>query len=400
MSNQQPTVAISSEFFTAFAKLPKQTQNKAVSFLSKFRQDPNMPGINYEKIQGAADPNFRSVRIDDTYRGIVLKPDEANVYVLLWIDNHDGAYEWAKRKKCAVHPDTGSLQVFEAQEDREEGDFEPTAKASGLFDHVRDRNLIRLGIPEELLNRVSQVQNKEELEDMLDVLPQEAYEALFFLAEGFSIEEIYREMDKTETPAEVDTSDIASSLETPEAKQRFYTVTNDLELQAMLQAPLDKWRVFLHPTQRKLVQRHWNGPVRVLGEAGTGKTVAAIHRGKWLAQNVVREKGEQVLITTFTKNLAADINANLKSICNQEDLERIEVVNLDKWVSDFLKRTGYTYTIVYREQTEPLWEQAQAIAPEDPAFPGSFYKEEWENVLQPQGITSLDEYIKASRKGR
>ena len=396
MSEEQPTVAISSDFFTAFAKLPKQTQNKAVSFLSKFRMDPARSGINYEKIQGAADPNFRSVRIDDTYRGIVLKPDKSNVYVLLWIDHHDKAYAWAKRKKCAVHPDTGSLQVFDAQE----GQVEVPAEESGLFDHIRDRNLIKLGVPEELLNRVRQVKSRQGLEDLLDTFPQEAYEALFFLAEDFSLEEVYREMDKTEAPAEVDTSDIASSLETLEAKQRFYTITDDLELQAMLQAPLDKWRVFLHPTQRKLVERHWNGPVRVLGEAGTGKTVAAIHRGKWLARNAIQEKGEQILITTFTRNLAADIASNLKSICTQEELENIEVVNLDKWVSDFLKRTGYSYTIVYKEQTRELWEHALAAAPEDPALPATFFQEEWENVLQPQGITSFDEYIRASRKGR
>ena len=42
---------------------------------------------------------------------------------------------------------------------------------------------------------------------------------------------------------------------------------------AMLDAPLEQWRVFLHPSQRKLVEMNANGPVRVLGGAGTGKTV-------------------------------------------------------------------------------------------------------------------------------
>ena len=85
MMQQQPTVAISSDFFTAYSRLPKKVQNKTISFLSKFRQDPTMPGINFEKIQDAGNPGFRSVRIDDAYRGIVLKPEEDNVYLLLWV---------------------------------------------------------------------------------------------------------------------------------------------------------------------------------------------------------------------------------------------------------------------------------------------------------------------------
>ena len=44
----------------------------------------------------------------------------------------------------------------------------------------------------------------------------------------------------------------------------------------MLNAPLEKWRVFLHPSQRKLVEKDYNGAVKVLGGAGTGKTVAAM----------------------------------------------------------------------------------------------------------------------------
>lgn len=398
MTEEKPTVAISSDFFTAFTKLPQKIQKKAVSFLSKFRQDPTMPGINYEKIQDAADPNFRSVRIDDSYRGILLKPEQSNVYILLWIDNHDEAYAWARRKKCAVHPDTGSLQVYDALESQEETP-EPD-QGPGLFDNIPERQLKQLGVPQDLVTRVRQISTRGELEQLFTTLPHEAYEALFFLAEGFSVEEVFRELDRASTAQEVDTSDIASSLETPESKQRFYVVTDDLELQAMLQAPLEKWRVFLHPMQRKLVERHWNGPVRVLGEAGTGKTVAAMHRAKWLARNALNDPGDQILLTTFTRNLAADIASHLKSICSQDELERIEVVNLDKWVSDFLKRMGYSYTIVYSDQTQDLWERALTVAPEDQALPASFYREEWENVLQPQGVTSFEDYVRASRKGR
>ena len=106
-------VAISQDFFMAFAKLPKAQQKKVNEFVHKFRADPMSPGINYEKINDAANSNFRSVRIDQDYRGIVLKPDSGNVYVVMWVDKHDDAYDWARKNRCEVNPATGSLQVYE-----------------------------------------------------------------------------------------------------------------------------------------------------------------------------------------------------------------------------------------------------------------------------------------------
>ncbi|MFY9378712.1 MAG: DNA helicase UvrD, partial [Acutalibacteraceae bacterium] len=96
MSN--PTVAISADFLAAFATLPRQKQGRVMDFISKFRSNPRSPGINYEKIHNSFDPNMYSVRIDDTYRGIVMRQEKSGVYLLLWVDHHDRAYEWASRK--------------------------------------------------------------------------------------------------------------------------------------------------------------------------------------------------------------------------------------------------------------------------------------------------------------
>ena len=46
-------VAISADFLTAFAHLPRQVQGKVTELVNKFRNDPASPGIHYEKI------NFR-----------------------------------------------------------------------------------------------------------------------------------------------------------------------------------------------------------------------------------------------------------------------------------------------------------------------------------------------------
>ncbi len=396
-------VAISADFLSAFSKIERNRQGKVLEFVNKFRTDPTRSGINYEKIKVAKDPNLRSVRIDEAYRGIVLKPDTGDVYVLLWVDHHDKAYKWAENKSCSVHPEIGSLQVYDVKQTEQAGYSQqmPSAIEPGaLFSNLRNRDLLKLGVPEELFSLVRAMKTDSDFDAAQGQLPQEAQEALGFIAVGISLEEVLRDLERTEQKTPVDTNDFAKAIENDDSKRRFFVVDDELELAAILNAPLEKWRVFLHPKQRKLVERDWNGPVRVLGGAGTGKTVVALHRAKWLLENRFTDKNDRILFTTFTKNLAADIQQNLSKICSADTMKRIEVVNLDKWVLNFLNQQGYQSQIAYDSRTSPLWEKAIEQAPTELGFPSSFYREEWEEVIQPQAITSMEEYISASRLGR
>lgn len=61
------------------------------------------------------------------------------------------------------------------------------------------------------------------------------------------------------------------------------------------------WMLFLHPQQRKVVEEDFNGPARLLGVSGSGKTCVAVKRAIRLAQ---KYKGEKILITTINVSLA------------------------------------------------------------------------------------------------
>jgi superfamily I DNA/RNA helicase len=398
-------VAISSDFMNAFAAIPKKVQGKVLEFITKFRNNPMSSSINYEKISQFKDPTLRSVRIDQTYRGIVKKPDTGNVYMLLWVDHHDKAYDWAKNKKCNINPETGSLQLYDADDSQlaaAEKDILPSEKYQEcLFASINDRHLLKLGVPRELLPLVRNIFSEEQLDQVVDQLPTEANEALTAIAAGYTLDEVFREFDKTiDEETRIDAEDYEVALENPDTKRRFFVVEDDLALQEILEAPLEKWRVFLHPSQRSLVEKDWNGPVRVLGGAGTGKTVVAIHRAKWLIENVFKDEHDKILFTTFTRNLAADIKENLSKICSANLMRRIEVVNLDRWVSGFLRKNGYTYDIDYGKRTKPLWEKALTLAPSELGMDDSFYREEWERIIQPLTISSFTEYLNATRVGR
>ena len=394
------TVALSNDFLLAFSSVQKSHQKKVREFIELFRERPDSPGIHYEPIESAKGKKLYSVRIDQAYRAVVFHP-ASTVYVLTWVDHHDEAYEWAASKTFQVNPLTGALQVLntEVVESAPAATTAPT-KSAGLFDDIKDKHLLRLGVPEALLPLVRGLRSDGALEEAEKQIPQEAYEALFLLASGYPLEEVFQEVDKRDEDVAVNTGDFVAALQNDDSRRRFYVVDEAKELTEILSAPLEQWRVFLHPKQRKLVTMRAGGPVRVLGGAGTGKTVVAMHRAKHLAEQVFTGKEDRVLVTTFTKNLATDIFENLRKICAAEAMARIEVVNLDAWVSNFLRTQGYRHQVVFDDEGNECWRNALNLVPGELGLPANFYRTEWEDVVQAQNITSVEQYVKAARLGR
>lgn len=391
---EQVKVAISSDFLTAFARLPRQVQGKVTEFVNKFRNNPLSPGINYEKLNAGMDKKIYSVRIDDTYRGIVVRQQETGVYLLLWVDHHDEAYSWAARKRCQVNPETGAIQVFDVQTVVEKASL---PQSVSLFGAAKEEELLKLGVPEVQLDYIRSFTSKEEFYQAQAAIPQDVYEYLAWLAEGVPMEEVL-ELAAEEQGSGGTGEDLSAALDVPSTLKSFVVVEGEDELRRIMAEPLEKWRVFLHPTQRKIVRKGYSGPARVLGGAGTGKTVVAMHRAKYLASRC--ESQQRILMTTFTANLAADIRENLRKICTVEELRRIEVIHLDAWVNQFMRESGFSAQIGYEEAITSLWEKAILLADNGLPFEVSFYEEEWNRIVIAQEALTLEKYVKAVRNGR
>lgn len=414
----KPKVALSQDFLLQLAKLPGNVHIKVMKWAILFQTDPKSPGINYEKIHAARDPNLKSIRIDQDWRGIVFKPESGDVYVLLYVDHHDAAYRWAERRKLSINPVTGAMQVVLVQEVAISVDADVTAESPkliadpalsvpsagavpALFGELSDHALMSLGVPEDWLLRVRTVQSEIELDTLQESLPVEAYEGLFLLAAGDTVNQILSARE-TRVDLNINTSDFASALNTPESRSRFVVVDDDAAMLAIMNAPLAQWRIFLHPTQHKLASGVRSGPVRVLGGAGTGKTVLAMHRAKWLAENAT-PAGKKVLFTTFTKNLAADIEENLKTLCSPAIMTKIEVRNLDAWVHAFMRSRRLEHRIVYDRKNDgaaQAWQVAMAVKDSSLNLPEAFYEQELEQVILAQGVTTRDAYRAVRRTGR
>lgn len=403
----KPKVALSQDFLLQLPKLPSNVQAKIMKWAFLFQTDPKSPSINYEKIHAAAESNLKSVRIDQDWRGIVFKPDVGDVYVLLHVDRHDPAYRWAERRKLTINPVTGAMQMVVI----EEVAAEPASASSVnlakplqtdlLFAGLSDHELMSLGVPQEMLSSVRKINVEADLDGIQSILPVEAYEGLFLVAAGDTVDQVLTSRE-TRIDQKINTEDFVTALNKPESLSRFVVVQDDQAMQAIMNAPLAQWRIFLHPTQHKLATGDRSGPVRVLGGAGTGKTVLAMHRAKWLAEHRTMD-GQKVLMTTFTKNLALDIEDNLKSMCNKETMAKIEVRNLDAWVHAFMRSNKLEHRIVYGRSSDAAaqaWQAALATKDGALGLMDDFYEQELEQVVLAQGLTTLDEYRTARRTGR
>jgi len=396
-------IIVSNEVIKRMTALPTAVQTKGLEFMLKFQTDPRGSGINYETIQGAVDKNFRSVRIGDDYRGIVFRAPRDNVFVWLHIDAHDDAYAWATKRKMSVNPVNGALTLTNLHfvEETLQSKAAPLAsQPEPVFSALSDRDLMALGVPEEMVPAVRTIRSEGDLDAMREELPVEAYEGLFLVLAGDSVASILASRE-TRVDREIDTEDFARAAERDESRSRFYVVEGENDLQEILSAPLEQWRVFLHPTQRRLATSHLNGPSRILGGAGTGKTVLAMHRAKHLA-NTLGDTDQKLLFTTFTTNLALDIEDGLKSICTPEQMRHIDIINLDALVFRLLKVRRYEHEIAFDFEAKcaPVWESAMVDFDPTLGVSREFVREEFEQVVLAQGLATRDAYREAPRRGR
>ena len=400
-------IAISDDFLTAYARIPKAQQKKVREFVTRFRTDPTVHSINYEPIHDARDHRVRTVRIDLSYRAIILHPDQGNSYLLAWVDHHDEAMDWARNRQFDVNPVTGALQIVDtiaaeaAVLEVEEKRKSETKSLSeyDLFETFLDDDLFQTGLPKPLLPAVRALKSTDELEGLKTYLPREAYEALWWIANlGYSVKQALNEVAASRPAEPVDTEDIGTALQHPDSQRRFAVVHTVTELQEMLNAPMEKWRVFLHPSQARVVKRQFNGPARVLGGAGTGKTVVAMHRARYLAAEVFNKPTDRILFTTFTRNLANNIEDNLRHLCGPE-LEHIEVVNLHRWAVRFLRSQGFAIDIANDDEVDQCWQDAfSAIGTGE--WSEEFYFNEWDYVVKANSITNKREYLRVARRGQ
>jgi len=386
---------IADTFTDALARLPAQDQKAAKTSAFDLQMDPSAPGLQFHRIDKSKDRNFWSIRVNRDIRIIVHKTEAS--LLLAYVDHHDEAYAWAERRRIEAHPKTGAVQIVEVRERVEEMaprfHFDrpvppvPTkpATAPPLFARLSRDDLLSTGVPEDWIADVLEA-NEEKFFEIAPHLPAEAAEALLqYAAVGV--------LPKPE-PAQAE-----DPYSHPDALRRFRTVENLDELRQALDAPWEKWAVFLHPSQRQIVDRDFAGPARVAGSAGTGKTVVALHRAVRLAQSA---PDARVLLTTFSEPLARALGRKARFLTGESAavVPRLHVTSLPELASELFQLAfGRKPQIASQELVRSaLAKAAEAVG--DPKTNMRFIHSEWTHVIEAWQVADAESYSQIPRLGR
>ena len=401
---------------TFTASLTKLTGNeqKAVKITALDLQlNPAQPGLRFHKLHGATDPRFCSVRVSRDVRIIVHRT--RNCLVLCYVDHHDDAYRWAERHKLENHPKTGAAQLVELRKTFQEitvpsyaaTDQEVSPKPP-LFSGISNNVLLSYGVPAEWLEDIRNA-NEDSLLELAEHLPSEAAEALLEVAVGGTPQIVQPEVSAT-VPFEITESRkvaestaqygvAADPFDHPDAQRRFRLMSNVEELERALDYPWEKWAVFLHPTQRQIVETDYSGPFRVAGAAGTGKTIVAIHRSVFLMR---ANPDARVLLTTISDTLADVLRTKLRRLIYNEPrlAERLEVDAIDRVGERLFRAQTAATKIATQKLVQDLLTKTAREAETPHNFSPQFLLSEWENVVDAWQLDHWEAYRDVKRLGR
>lgn len=389
------TLLYASTFADALGKLTHQEQKQVKITTVDLALDPKGHGKSLERITRTKDKKLWSARVSNELR-IIMRRDGSDM-LLAYVGHHDDAYSWAERRTIVPHERTGAMQIVELVERQEtekplyhDNAFaeDPTTQAVRQpFWGLQDDELLDVGVPRDWLQPVREWP-EHELDEIFDRLPAEAAEALYDFATGGKLE------DHIVQPAEPGSDPFAH----PDAQRRFRILEDMDELQAALDSPFERWAVFLHPTQRELVEKTVTGPTRVTGSAGTGKTIVALHRAVHLAE---ANDNASVLLTTFSEPLANALAKKCDLLCEVKSSvrERIEVRPLDDAALEIYTTQHGDPDIATAEQIRAFVAEALAAGLGEP-LTGDFLQEEWDELVDAWGVTDQDEYGTLPRVGR
>ncbi|WP_412518569.1 AAA family ATPase [Actinomadura madurae] len=387
-------------------KLPRVVKGAIYEFQHDFRKNPDARGLRLKQLQGH--DRLYSARISADYRALLLHAGNRD-YILVAVRHRKDVYDNLGRYQYKINDVTGGIEFVDLVSVEENVSTPraappiaakpaPPAEAPPLFGGFTDDQLLQLGVAAALLPLIRKITTEEELLGLTELAPALTEEVLLELYFGRTFDEV---LDKITTPVQakddVDTEDYAAALGRPATR----VTTSDTELQAVLEDDFGRWKVFLHPSQRKLVERDHKGSARVSGGPGTGKTIVALHRVKHLVDGLPPGGGKPVLLTTYNKNLAADLRKRLLELGGPETVSRVEIVNIDKLAADVVARAEPGGKRRWIDDAKAVQEWRDLLLElGETRWDPEFLHAEWTHVILGMSGNSRADYFRTRRPGR
>ncbi|MFJ4863721.1 UvrD-helicase domain-containing protein [Streptomyces sp. NPDC088748] len=386
-------------------KLPRTVKGAFFDFQHKFKANPHTTGLKLQQLKG--DSRLWSARVSDDYRALLLRLADDD-WLIVSVKHRKDVYD---RLSYGVNHVTGGieyvdLEVVEESVLRRLPAAHPAPAAAPepvrpqeLFADWSDTQLSDLGVAEPLLPVIRSITTEDQLLGLIEYAPQLTGEVLLALFDGKSFDEVLDQVTTPVAAAEpVDPEDFQAAAQRPAT---VVTTSDDALREALEGGDFGRWKVFLHPTQAKLVERRYSGPARVGGGPGTGKTIVALHRVRHLVRQLPPGRDKPVLLTTYNKNLAADLRSRLLELGGEELLARVDVSHVDQLALRTVREAepGSTKQAIDDSQAVREWRALLDELGED-AWDPEFLHDEWTQVILGQAVTTRTEYFRARRAGR
>lgn len=474
-------------FFASDFKSIKGFEKQTMQFIEKLREDPANPSLRVKPLKNAVDSRVRTARVTDQYRAVLieLEGSKQRHFLLMKIDNHDEANDYAARLRIRSNPVNGVLDfVVEETEDNEADvaaeiesraqqlaaeklaklqaeqeaaaahdesesseDSEAEAPASRtetqqgetttvvtpavpprktLMDAGIDQEALetQLGISKVSIGATWRAESEDDLESLLAKSADWEKDAIVGLIAGMTIDEVKEDLGLAPASptdeAELGGDEIVTQLK----EKGLVFEASEEELQEIWEkGSFQEWRVFLHHSQRKAAFGDHKGSARVVGGAGTGKTVVLVHRAKYLLE---KYPDSSILLTTFTRGLANQLKTLMSTLdpsfpeASSHGAPGLWISGIDALVRRVLDNAQTTELEAAMEsalgihgsfvprplgdyQEDQMWQEAAELHGEGmhpSKLQAEFLRGELVDVILTSSISTEKEYLRVSRQGR
>lgn len=451
-------------------QFPLGHEKMAAQFIQKLKDNPKNPSLKIKPLAAAVDRRVRTGRVNDQYRAVLVKIEGTTEqhFLLVKIDNHDEANDFAARLRLETNPSNGVIELITdtpassqqsiqeniesrakqlaaeqiaAHQAAQQSGVE--AKPTSLPQQDPQETLThagictqdlreQLGISPSSITALEEARDEEILEQLLSESPAWEKDAILGVLAGMSIAEVKEDLglDAPVTSTGPDSSE-DTEVEANEKiiaqirESGLWVEPSELDLKEMLETgTFAQWRTFLHPSQAKAVTTQHSGSARIVGGAGTGKTVVLLHRAKFLLDQ--SDGQARVLLTTFNRDLSNQLKAQMSILdpsFNEASISGapgLWISGIDSQINSFIRNArkdeldkamletlGITNSFMpkplWDHQAEQLWEEAAELNGEglsaDKKQP-RFLEDEFRDVVLTHSINNQKDYLRVSRSGR
>lgn len=407
-------VSFTDRFWPSVYDLSANEAKQVVKAVNQLSTDPLNDALRLKPVKGDGTGRKYTCRASRDVRLLGFK--EGPVLLLERAGHHDAVYELSRRVEVLLNEGTGRITVVDRETAAQQRAEQPAAVTPaaaahapdgtrGLFDHWSDADLREADLGDDEIAAIRTCVAEDDLfaldldDDTIDLL----------------IDLLGQTPEQWRTPSIDPEAEAAERFRTAISEHGALEGISPLftpdEVAKIAAAPIEDWMIFLHPDQRAFVDRRFEGPARVRGSAGTGKTVVGLHRAAALVRRFEQEAADDnesplpVLFTTFIRSLPPVFEQLYARLPSTRPGDAIEFLNVDRLAHRICREAGDTPVIDGKRVDSAFAAAYRTVVSADSPLATAgvtrdYLRDEITQVIKGRGIRDLDEYLAIERTGR